>query len=159
MLTRLNLRALLAVSVRSFKENFWKLVLVGLLLGLITIGSALLVESFIPDLAELRQYGYLGTFLIGFGVNATLLFPPVLMGATLPPVVDFANHANLFWVAVTYAFGATLGESVGYGVGMESKRLLRFLGFFRQRNHGESETSSWIERLLRGKKSWFWLVA
>jgi membrane protein YqaA with SNARE-associated domain len=138
------------------KKNIAKVAIAGSFLGIVTIGSALLVRSFMPDMAALGRYGYAGTFLLGFVINATVLLPPVLMGVTFPPVAEFASQANFAFVAGAYAAGATLGELSGYAVGRGGIRFLKAPGSLRESSLANNALARKLRYLLR--KSWLWIV-
>jgi membrane protein YqaA with SNARE-associated domain len=138
------------------RRNLVRAAAAGFFLVAITIGSALLVKSFMPSMAELGRYGYAGTFLLGFAVNVTVLLPPVLMGATFPPVVEFAGHANVLFVAGAYAAGATLGELSGYMVGRGGVRFFKLSRFLGKHQGADTALSRKLRYLLR--KSWLWII-
>lgn len=69
---------------------------------------------------EIKEYGYVGLFIISVIGNATIVLPvPTFVAA-------FAGGGvlNPFWVGVISAAGATIGEMTGYLAGMSSQTIV-----------------------------------
>lgn len=75
-----------------------------------------------------EEYGYLGVFLLAFIANATIILPMPLIGISVPLAVKLAVQTNLFSVVLIYALGATLGEAIGYFIGLGGKKITNIEG-------------------------------
>lgn len=82
---------------------------------------ALIVLAFIfrEKLAEFKNLGLLGIFLINFFGNATVLLPAPAIATV---VAGGALYPPLF-VAIVSALGASLGDMVGFFLGLSGKNL------------------------------------
>ncbi len=113
------------------KRNFIP-VLILLLVVAITIGLFL----FRDRVAEFKDYGYLGAFLISLTLNATIILPVgnflilAALGAVLPSAIA---------VGLAGGAGAAIGEITGYmagysgrGVVEKSRLYLRLAGWLRR---------------------------
>lgn len=88
--------------------------------------TVILVVKFKDSIVQFSQWGYLGIFLISAIGNATVFMPlPILvtigaMGAPLNP----------FLVGLIASFGAAIGESVGYFLGLAGGVVLEKTNHF-----------------------------
>ena len=91
------------------------ILLIVIFLIAMTVGLVFITRAINPHIRSFGQYGYLGAFLLGLIVNASLLVPvPVIV---TPLLIGLATEHDPYSIAVVYALGATFGESVSYGVG------------------------------------------
>ena len=88
----------------------------------VIVGGVLYVYNNNPDLADrLKEYGYLGAFLISALLNATVVLPAgnflvlAALGATMPsPTL----------VGLAAALGAAIGEMTGYLAGFSGRAVV-----------------------------------
>ncbi len=106
------------------KLNWKKIGLFGAFIVLSGVISFFILKKFTPYFAEWQQYGYLGLFLCALVANVTIVVPAVFMSFIVPFAVSLAGQTNILLVAVVYAAGATLGESLGYILGRWGKRII-----------------------------------
>ncbi len=89
----------------------WYLIIIS---GLVVIGIAALAVAFRGELANFKEYGYLGAFLISLMAAATIIIyvpgVPVIfaLGGILP---------NPFFVGLAAGLGEAIGEFTGYLAG------------------------------------------
>lgn len=89
---------------------------------LIMVGSLFLTDKTILYIKGWEKYGYLGIFILGIIVNASVILPvPIVV---TPILTGFVVQSDPYSVAVIYALGATLGESVSYGVGRIGRKII-----------------------------------
>jgi len=96
--------------------------LLGLLLVIaITVGIFLIHRNFPRVFGELRNYGYLGAFLISLLLNATVILPAgnFLILFTLAAVLPIPAL-----VGVAGGVGAALGETIGYMAGCSGRAVV-----------------------------------
>lgn len=91
------------------------ILLIAIFLIAATVGMVIITSAMDPHIRSLGQYGYLGAFLLGLIINASVFVPvPVIV---TPLLTALAAEYDPYSIAVVYALGATFGESVSYGVG------------------------------------------
>lgn len=73
------------------------------------------------SLWDLKEYGYIGTFLLCFFLNATVLLP----SSSTAVVMSMAAVYNPIIIASIGALGATLGEFTGYFVGYYGDSIIK----------------------------------
>jgi membrane protein YqaA with SNARE-associated domain len=117
--------------------------LAGAGLAVTLVGLWLLADTIEPHLGALQKFGYLGVFAAALVTNA-FLFVPVPIGLSLAMVVAAQNDSVS--VAVVYAAGAAIGESVSYFLGAAGKKMIK-VSLHSQR------AESWFRR---GGKGRFW---
>lgn len=106
-------------------NHYWVKCGIGIAIAVaIIVGGVFLVDLMKPYLKWLGQYGYLGIFLGAFIGNATIIFPAPFMSIIFPLAIGLASQTDPFSVSIVYAFGATLGEGIGYIVGRGETRIL-----------------------------------
>lgn len=88
------------------------------------IGTVIFKEEIGSYLEDLEKFGYIGIFLVALITNATVLAPAPFMVLTFPLIVGLANQTDPFSVAVVYAGGATLGETVSYILGRMGRKVV-----------------------------------
>lgn len=71
-------------------------------------------------IADLQHYGYLGAFLISLMASATI----VTMIPSVPVIFALGGILNPFFVALSAAFGETIGESTSYLAGRTGSAFL-----------------------------------
>ena len=98
------------------------------LLFIIVISVGLFFYGRNPEtLARLRNYGYLGAFLISLVLNASILLPgivlPIISGLA---IVSYSTTGILGPIAVGLAggAGAAIGEIVGYMAGFSGRGIV-----------------------------------
>ena len=96
--------------VKRFKKEYVILVAIAIIMILVSIPLKEVMDPYIRGI-DLGQYGYLGIFLLGMIVNATVLIPVPTM---LPVLASLTSEFNIFWIAFLYAAGATIGEGTSY---------------------------------------------
>lgn len=124
-------------------NHYWKKFGIFVIFIILSIvGSIFLIDKINPYIQEWQQYGYLAIFLGALAANATVVFPATFMTFIIPLAVSLASQTDLFSVAIVYAFGATLGEGVGYILGRGGKRIIL------DKNNGLlfKKAESWLER-------------
>ncbi len=93
--------------------------------------------------AELEKYRYLGAFLIGLIGNATILLPGIVLPILTALGVDLYQSAGglvgPIVIGMAGAFGAAIGETVGYmagysgrGIVMKRKQFARVVEWVRR---------------------------
>ena len=124
---------------RRWRREYTILVLVGLLVSIL----AFLFFFLDLDLSQLRQFGYLGIFLISLIGSASVVLP--LPGAAVVvgsgQVVDDVLGIPFFLiVGVVAGLGETIGELTGYAAGvggsvmLENRPAYRWLDGWMRRN-------------------------
>ena len=93
-------------------------------------------------LVELKNYVYLGAFLISLIGNATIIFPVAVLGIIISMGIALYPATGLFGpivVGLAGGAGAAIGEMTGYmagfsgrGVMEDSKLYLRLVGWLRR---------------------------
>jgi len=107
-----------------------------LLVIAIVVGVFYFYQSYPNKIEQLKNYGYLGAFLISLIFNATVILPAgnivmlAILGATLP-------SATL--VGLAGGAGAAIGEITGYIAGYSGQAIVR-----RQRTYARLE--SWVKK-------------
>ena len=103
----------------------------------ITYGIFLFYHELPDKFIELRNYGYLGAFLISLLLNATIIWPVgnfiilFTLGGILPiPIL----------VGLSGATGAAIGESTGYIAGYSGRMVIK------RRLKGHSRLERWLAR-------------
>ena len=92
-----------------FKERWQWFVVAALLITGITVS----IVVFREHIADFRQYGYLGVFLISLMASATVIaFVP-----SVPVMFALGGVLNPFLVGLTAGVGEAIGELVGYFAG------------------------------------------
>ncbi len=71
-------------------------------------------------IAQFRQWGYLGAFLISLIASASIILP--IPG--LPLAIALGTTLNPLLLGVVTGFGSAIGESSGYVAGMSSRTLV-----------------------------------
>jgi uncharacterized membrane protein YdjX (TVP38/TMEM64 family) len=100
-------------SVRK-RQAILVLLIAVLLIGIV-VGTLFVARAINPHIKDLGKYGYLGVFLLGLIINASVIVPvPIII---TPILTGLANEHDPYSIAVVYALGATFGESVSYGIG------------------------------------------
>lgn len=90
-----------------------------ILFAIIIVALSVVIFLMRDKIGQVSEISYLGLFLLCFIANSTVLLPaPSLMIAA-----SCALIMNPFLVALSAAFGSTLGEFVGYAFGTITKDL------------------------------------
>jgi len=106
------------------KKNCARWVKYGVFIVLTAVIIWFVAEKLTPYLKEWKEYGYLGVFLTSFFTCATIILPFPLVGFSISLALAVASQTDPFSVALVYALGATLGEGIGYIVGLTGKKIL-----------------------------------
>jgi uncharacterized membrane protein YdjX (TVP38/TMEM64 family) len=89
----------------------WYLIIIS---GLVVIGIAALAVAFRGELANFKEYGYLGAFLISLMAAATI----IIYVPGVPVVFDLGGLLpNPFFVGLAAGLGEAIGEFTGYLAG------------------------------------------
>lgn len=91
-----------------------------LVLGILIISALIFIHR--DFVASLGSVGYVGVVIVCFICNATVFAP----APSLVVVVAAAVALNPVLVALCGALGTSLGECVGYGMGVLGKRVVDF---------------------------------
>ena len=100
------------------KESVYIGVLLSIVLVLLSIMLFLDNQQLFMSLIEM--YGYMGLFVVTFLGSATIFF-------VLPTdIFVFASAAflNPFWIGIVGGLGKALGETVGYVLGLGSRKII-----------------------------------
>ena len=111
-------------------------------LSLVMIIPLLVNVLFFLGVLDGHLDGYSGNWFMaamGAMTNASIIFPALPM---MPVVVETADQNGLVMVAGFYAAGATLGETVGYGIGRSGNIIPAI---------EHSKTHQIVERYMRGR--------
>ncbi|MFH1785248.1 MAG: VTT domain-containing protein [Candidatus Micrarchaeota archaeon] len=92
----------------------------GIIQIIIAIGVVALILYFASDIEKLREYGYLGVFLISLIASATLFFPAPGWAA----VIAMSGFLNPVYLGLAAGIGSALGELTGYVAGKGARDLL-----------------------------------
>ncbi len=103
------------------KKNWLKRNFIPLLILLLVIAITIGFFLFRDKVAEFKEYGYLGAFLISLTLNATVILPVgnVLILAALGAILPSATMVGLAGGA-----GAAIGEITGYMVGYSGRGVV-----------------------------------
>ncbi len=107
-----------------------------LLVIAIMVGIYYFYRNYPDRVAQLKDYGYLGAFLISLILNATVILPAgnilvlAVLGATLP-------SATL--VGLAGSTGAAIGELTGYMVGYSGQAIV-------QRREAYARVERWVKK-------------
>ena len=105
------------------KNRKWlKYVILGIFLIVIIVVTVLLTKIITPYIEDLGKYGYFGVFILGVITNASVIIPVPII--SLPILTGVASQFDPYSIAVVYALGATLGESVSYGAGSIGRKII-----------------------------------
>ena len=120
------------------------ILLIAVFLIAMIVGTVFIGRAINPHIRGFGQYGYLGAFLLGLIINASVLVPvPIIV---TPLLFGLAAEHDPYSIAVTYALGATFGESVSYGVG--SVIVARIIGSIKERiianDSSYSQAGRWL---------------
>ena len=92
--------------------------------GMLQIGFAILVVAavlyFSKDIEKLRDYGYLGAFVISVLSSATLFFPAPGWVA----VIAMSSVLNPLYLGIIAGVGSAIGELTGYIAGDGARDIL-----------------------------------
>lgn len=111
--------------MKQFKDS--KLLkLVGLILVIsVMIISLVYVFSKDPELLSrlIKDYGYVGLFLVSIAVNATVLFPlPIFDVAIFALAAAATTPLAPLFIGITVGIGAAIGEMTGYMIGIVGRK-------------------------------------
>ncbi|MDD5126891.1 MAG: VTT domain-containing protein [Dehalococcoidales bacterium] len=125
-------------------KNQKRIVALGILILVVAISIVLFYYGKNPDrVAALKEYRYLGAFLVSLIGNATVLMPgivlPVLsgLGVVFYPVTGIMGPVL---VGVAGGAGAAVGEMVGYTAGYSGRSIVQS-----QKKHYE-KLEGWVRR-------------
>lgn len=77
-----------------------------------------------PHLRGWEELGYIGVFLGALLGNATIVFPVPFLAFIGPLAMGLVDQTGYLPVVLTYAAGATLGESTSYILGRAGRKIL-----------------------------------
>jgi membrane protein DedA with SNARE-associated domain len=115
-------------SSASFPVKYWRnipvqkrqtIVTVAIIVAIVLVSILMIV--FQDQIKELREWGYVGLFLVAFFASAAMFAPVpglVFLGASAKVMDPLA-------AAVVFAVGASLGELSGYLVGMRGQSAVQ----------------------------------
>lgn len=101
-------------------------------------GIVAVVVVFRSRITDLDHYGYLGAFIISLMASATI----VTMIPSVPVIFALGGILNPFFVAISAAFGETLGESTSYLAGRTGSAFL-----FKNNNTSDCEPTGIYAKL------------
>ena len=119
------------------------ILLIAVFLIAITVVTVFIGRAINPYIRGFGQYGYLGAFLLGLIINASVLVPvPIIV---TPLLTGLAAEHDPYSIAVAYALGATFGESVSYGVGsVVVARITRIKEWIIAKDSFYSQAGRWL---------------
>ena len=92
----------------------------GLLHFLFAVFIVILVYFFSSELSFLKEWGYLGAFLIALISSATLFLPAPAWALLLA----MSSFLNPIWLGIAAGLGSGIGELTGYVAGEGVRRML-----------------------------------
>ena len=107
-------------GITGWLKRYYPSVLMALFAVGISVGIYLLYRYYPERMETLKDYGYLGAFVISLLFNATVVLPTgnVLVLAALGAVMPLP-----FLVGIAAGIGAAVGESTGYLAGYSGRKI------------------------------------
>jgi membrane protein DedA with SNARE-associated domain len=131
--------------------------------AMLPLGSALffsalviyLISRYQGEIEELKGYGYLGAFLIGFLGNATVILPAPSLAFT----AALGGFLNPILVGVAVGAGEALGEMTGYLAGVSGNVVLENNSHYQAVRRSMQRHGAWVFFVLAAIPNPFFDIA
>jgi membrane protein YqaA with SNARE-associated domain len=107
---------------------------------LVSVSVIILITALGDHIEDLKGYGYLGAFVIGFLANATVILPAPSMAFT----AALGGVLNPLLVGIAAGTGEALGEITGYLAGLSGNAVIENRAFYESVQRYMERYGAWV---------------